>query len=210
MTQRRLATRARRVGAVAAAAAVLVIAGCTSSTSPQAATSVSVPPTTAVSTPTVPPSTSAAVSSAPTTPTSSTAATTTAPPTTTPPAPRSTCTSVSVRVIRGSASLGQEFAALQFTNTGSAPCLLVGYPTVTLLRQHKPIGQPSQPSSPHSSQRTLAPGDTAESRLHDYTNCQAPLSDEVRVVVPGSRIATTRPAQLRGCTLRVDRLGPPE
>jgi hypothetical protein len=115
-----------------------------------------------------------------------------------------------VRVIRGSASLGQEIAALQFSNSGSTRCVLNGFPTVTLLLKGARLGQPSQPGSIGTSTRTLAPGDTAESLLHDYTNCQAPLSDEIRVVVPGSTIAAIRPGQMRGCVLRVDKLGPPE
>jgi hypothetical protein len=114
-----------------------------------------------------------------------------------------------VRVIRGSAAEGREFAALQFVNAGTGPCTLFGYPTVTLLLKGKQIGTPSQPSSPRSSQFTLKPGDTAESSLNDFTNCQAPLSDNIRVVVPGSTITAVRPGQLRACTLRVDPLGVP-
>lgn len=117
---------------------------------------------------------------------------------------------MTIRVIRGSASLGQEIAALQFTNDGTKSCLLVGYPTVTLLRNGKQLGKVSQPSTTGTSQRTLAPGDVAESLLHDYTKCNAPLSDNLRVVVPGSTISATRPAQLRGCVVRIDKLGPPE
>lgn len=113
-------------------------------------------------------------------------------------------------MIRGSASLGQEIAALQFVNTGSARCVLVGYPHATLLRKGKQIGQPSQPSSTRQSIRRLAPGDVAQSMLHDYSSCNAPLSDNVRVTVPGTNRTAVRPAQLRGCILRVDRLGPPD
>lgn len=89
--------------------------------------------------------------------------------------------------------------------------MLVGYPTVTLLLRGKQVAGPSKPKSNSASQRTLAPGETAESLLEDNTlNCQAPLSDEIHVVAPGSTISTTRPAQLRACTLRVGPLGPPD
>ena len=115
-----------------------------------------------------------------------------------------------MRVINGGASPGQEIAALQFTNDGSTPCELVGYPTVTLLLRGHPIGKPSEPSTPADSQRTLAPGEVAESLLHDYSSCQAPLSDNVRVVVPGSTISAVRPVQLRACVVRVDKLGAPD
>jgi hypothetical protein len=113
-------------------------------------------------------------------------------------------------VIRGSASAGQEIAALQFTNAGSKTCVLNGFPTATLLRNGKQIGTPSLPASSATSSRTLAPGDVAESVLHDYTSCQAPLSDQLKLVVPGSTVTAVRPAQLRGCVLRVTKLGPPE
>jgi hypothetical protein len=119
---------------------------------------------------------------------------------------------VTVRVIRGSASPGQEIAALQFINSGSDTCTLVGYPTVTLLRNGSQIGQPSQPSSDAESSRQLAPGETAESLLHDYTQtCNTPLSDAIKVRVPGTTMTVLRPGiQLRACILRVDKLGAPD
>ncbi|WP_375491290.1 DUF4232 domain-containing protein [uncultured Jatrophihabitans sp.] len=125
-------------------------------------------------------------------------------------APRSTCTNVTVRVIRGSAAQGIEFAALQFSNAGKKACELYGYPMATLRLQGKQIGTPAQPATTATSAMKLAPGGTAESRLVDYVSCQAPLSDSVRVVVPGSTIHTVRPAQLRACVLRVGKLGQPE
>jgi hypothetical protein len=107
--------------------------------------------------------------------------------------------------------MGQEIAALQFTNDGSKPCELFGYPTVTLLRQGRPLGKPSLPATSAVSRRTLAPGGTAESLLRDFVgNCQAPLSDTVRVVAPGSTQSFSRPFVLRACVLRVDRLGAPD
>jgi hypothetical protein len=116
-------------------------------------------------------------------------------------------------VLPGGASPGQEIAAVQYTNAGSTACLLVGYPTVTLLLHGQRIGTPSVPSTPdRTSSRQLAPGEIAESLVHDYTQtCQAPLSDSVRVTVPGTTQTYLRPGmQLRACLLRVDRLGAPE
>jgi eukaryotic-like serine/threonine-protein kinase len=113
-------------------------------------------------------------------------------------------------VIRGSASPGAEFAALQFTNIGATSCTLYGYPAVTLLLKGSRIGTPSQPATTSTSRMTLRPGDTAESKLNDYTNCQAPLSDSIRVVAPGSTIHAVRPGQLRACILRVSKLGVPD
>ena len=102
---------------------------------------------------------------------------------------------------------------MQYTNAGSTPCVLVGYPTVTLLLHGQRIGVPSLPSTPEiTSTRRLAPGDVAESLVHDYTQtCQAPLSDSVRVTVPGTAQTYLRPSlQLRACIVRVDRLAAPE
>ncbi len=102
---------------------------------------------------------------------------------------------------------------MQFTNAGSSACELVGYPTVQLLLNGRQIGTRSQPSTPGTvSSRRLASGETAESLVHDYTQtCQAPLSDTVRVVVPGTTHIYLRPGlQLRACVLRVDKLGAPE
>jgi uncharacterized protein DUF4232 len=203
-------TAAARRAAVLLGGAVLVasLAACTSSSRNSGGSS----PATAVSTPasatqsltsvTPPPSSSASIPKS-STPAPSTRATSAA--------PRSTCTNLTIRVIRGSASLGQEIAALQFTNEGTSTCTLFGFPTVTLLRKGNAVGNPSQPSAiGATSKRTLAPGDIAESVLHDYSSCNAPLSDSMRVQVPGSSTIAIRPAVMRGCILRVDKLGPPQ
>jgi hypothetical protein len=115
-------------------------------------------------------------------------------------------------VLPGGATFGEQIAGLQFTNAGSATCVLAGYPTVTLLLHGQVIGRQSVPSSTATSVRRLAPGQVAESLLHDYTQtCQAPLSDSVRVQVPGTNTTVIRPdMQLRACILRVDRLRAPD
>jgi hypothetical protein len=155
-------------------------------------------------TPTPAPTTSAPVSSS--------SATTSASPSPRASTVRSTCTSVTVRVVPGGATPGQQIAGLEFTNSGSKTCVLAGYPTVKLLLHGTMIGQPSQPSRTAQSVRTLRPGDTAESLLHDYTQtCQAPLSDSVQVQVPGRATTAIRPdMQLRACTLQVDPLRAPD
>ncbi len=98
---------------------------------------------------------------------------------------------------------GAEIAALQFTNAGTAACRLGGFPTVVLLRSGSPVGTPSQPTGQQPRTMRLAPGDTVQSMLTDYSSCSAPLSDQVRVTVPGLALTSTRPIQLRACTLRV-------
>jgi hypothetical protein len=124
---------------------------------------------------------------------------------------KSICRKIGIRALPGGASRGQEIAAIQFTNESTASCYLAGYPTVTLLRGGRMIGKVSRPASTAPSGRTLAPGEVAESLLHDYVmNCQAPLSDTIRVVAPGSNQTYSRPMQLRACVLRLDRLGAPD
>lgn len=219
MPRRRPATAS---GIACVILAVSAVAGCTSSASapsPSAAQTegLSKPATTAVPASTPPPSGPTVPTVAPSSaPVSSDTASTTAahpPPPGDPsaPAPRSTCASLAIRVIRGSGDAGQEFAALQFTNTGATACVLNGYATVTLLLRGKQVGKASTPSGSTTSTRRLAPGATAESRLTDFVrNCQAPLSDTIRVLAPGSDLSAQRPGQLRACTLHVGPLGAPE
>lgn len=117
-----------------------------------------------------------------------------------------------MRVLPGGASFGEQIAGLEFTNDGSTTCLLVGYATVRLLLNGQVIGRPSEPASSATSIRTLRPGQVAQSLLHNYTQtCQAPLSDSVRVRVPGTGQTIVRPGmQLRACVLRVGKLTAPE
>lgn len=202
---------------VAAAVIAGLLAGCTSSGHPAAVhnTPTPVAPTTPstmdTTTLSVAPTTSTPPDSSPvdssSAPSSSTSTTTSAP-----PPLQTTCKSLTVRVLPGGASFGEQIAGLEFVNDGHTTCMIVGYPTVTLLLNGQVIGRPSEPASPAKSMRTLRPGQTAESLLHDYTQtCQAPLSDSVRVQVPGTRQTIVRPGmQLRACVLRVDRLTAPE
>jgi len=206
-----------RAGVAVAVAAAMLAAGCSSSGSPKQDDPVISPPASSVagSTPAAAPSTAIVATSASAAPTTSIPApspvadssSVTAPPI----VQHSTCSKLTIRAIPGGASMGQEIAALQFTNDGTTSCELFGYPSVTLLQGGRPLGRPSQPSTTATSSRTLAPGATAESLLHDYvTNCQAPLSETLRVVAPGSTQTFARPMQLRACVLRVDQLGAPD
>jgi hypothetical protein len=115
-----------------------------------------------------------------------------------------------VRVIPGGATEGTEIAGLQFTNEGKRRCTLAGYPQVVLLKKRHPVGTPSEPAGPMPGRAVrVKPGQTVQSTLHDYSTCQAPLSDNARVTVPGESKTVVRPAELRACTLRVTQLGPP-
>jgi hypothetical protein len=115
-----------------------------------------------------------------------------------------------VRVIPGGATEGTEIAGLQFTNDSKRRCTLVGYPYVVLLKKGHRVGTPSEPAGPIPGRAVpVAPGQTVQSILRDYSTCQAPLSDNARVTVPGESKTVMRPAELRACTLRVGQLGPP-
>jgi hypothetical protein len=199
----------RRIGALLIAG--LALSACTSSGKTSTPPASSAAPISTPAPTTQPATTSAPATSAPaSTPASASGSGTDG---TGSASPKTTCTDLSIRVLPGGASPGQEIAAVQFTNAGSSACELVGYPTVQLLLHGNQIGTKSQPSTPGTvSSRRLAPGETAESLVHDYTQtCQAPLSDTVRVVVPGTTHIYLRPGlQLRACVLRVDKLGAPE
>lgn len=221
----------RALACAVALLGVVTLSACTASSSPTGPTASAQPAASAPGTPTSPgtvvpstaaPDTGAPTRSAPTTsraPSTSAPATSapvTSPPTTTsapPPVPaRSSCTELTIRVLLGSGAPGFEFAALQFVNDGSKACTLVGVPTVTLLRHGKQTGTLSQPSKDRARFTTyhLAPGAVAESKLKDFSTCNAPLSQTIRVVAPGSSISTTRPGELRACRLVVYPLGAPE
>lgn len=209
--------RAGRALGVAAVVLVGAVACSSSSGSSGGDDGSSTPATPAGTSPAAPPSSSAVVASSPSTtsaalPTATTAVgSAPASVTSLPAAPKSTCTDVTVRFIQGGAEPGVEIAALQFTNAGTKRCRLVGYSTVQLMLKGKPVGKPSQPSDDTvTSTRRLAPGATAESLLRDFSSCQAPLSDTVRVTAPGMRTTLTRPGRLRACTLRVGPLRQPD
>ena len=125
---------------------------------------------------------------------------------------RSSCTKLTVRVLLGSGAPGYEFAALEFVNDGRSACTLTGVPAVTLLLDGKKIGTASQPSSDRARFRTyrLAPGAVAESKLKDFSSCNAPLSQSIKVVAPGTDISSKRPGQLRACKLVVYPIAAPE
>lgn len=212
-----------------ACAAATALAGCGSSGTGAAGTTPPVPQSSAPTsaepslTTTAPPiptgTTSAATSRATSSPaasTTSTSSSTSAPtpaPTTTAIPFTTTCTALTVRVIPGGAIRGAEIAALQYVNDGRSACRISGFPTARLLRNGQQIGTPSQPNGRAAKTMTLQAGATAESLLQDFSSCEAPLSDHVRVTVPnrGSAATTTviRPARLRACILRVAPVGPP-
>ncbi len=194
---------ARTVVVAAVLSGVIGLAGCTSSagsgsgssgpSTGNLATAITPIPGSAASTP-------ASTSAAP-----SKTATTTVPPKPTPIGPAAcTSTQLKVRALRGSAAAGQEFALITFTNASSAVCTMFGFPGVSLRLNNALLGRPAERSGKAPSTVTLEPGAQAEASLTDFSSCQAPVSDTVRVYPPNQRAFVDRPLALRGCRVVID------
>ncbi|WP_151483940.1 DUF4232 domain-containing protein [Streptomyces albicerus] len=101
---------------------------------------------------------------------------------------------------RISPGAGNRYAPLVFTNTGSSPCSLQGYPGVTLLDSsgHR-IGEPAKRQGPDSPSVTLKPGSSAHASLHTVAQgvtdkpCRRP-AEQVQAYPPGSTWALRAPA----------------
>lgn len=199
----------RAVGATVALTGLIALAGCTSSASSGAGShspALSSSHLETVITPISPTRTSTPVNtpSAPMT-SATTSKTASASATPTPSGPP-TCTNAHLRIraLRGSAAGGQEFAAITFTNTYPAPCTMRGFPGVSLRLHNALLGRPAEHSNVAPATVLLKLGQQAEARVTDFSSCQAPLSDTVRVYAPDQTEFVDRPLELRGCRLVVD------
>ena len=200
----------------ATGAAVLLVAGlvggCTSSVttngngsalSSTTDTTTSAPPS--GSTTTSPPSVSSSTSSAPSSPPSAASSSSSAP-----NGPAScTATQLSITLARGGAFQHSQYAGLIFTNRSASTCSLTGYPFAQLRLSGAPLGNPAT----HEAGTTAAPvllhaGQSAQSQLTATTDCNAPLSDMVRVSAPGQTATTDVADTLRQCTLTVGPVEP--
>jgi hypothetical protein len=119
--------------------------------------------------------------------------------------PKGTCTGaqLTVRVLRGGADAGREIALITFTNSSSAACSMFGFPGVSLRLNDAILGRPADRMSLAPTTVRLAPGEQGQAQITDYSSCQAPLSDTVRVYPPNLTSFVDRPIQLRGCLLVV-------
>lgn len=120
--------------------------------------------------------------------------------------PKDTCTAaqLTVRVIRGGAVPSQEIALITFTNSSRVTCEMFGFPGVSLRAGGRQVGQPAVRSSVTAKNVRLAPGEQAEAQITDFSSCQAPLSDTVRIYPPNLTAFVDRPIQLRACRFEVD------
>lgn len=99
---------------------------------------------------------------------------------------------IAAEVSNGAA--GSRYITLTYTNTGAAPCSLVGWPSVSYVDgSGQPIGAPAAPAAEWtSSGEIVAPGSSAQATLREaranlYGDaCQAVTAAGYRVGIPGT------------------------
>ena len=96
-----------------------------------------------------------------------------------------------------------------FTNRSAVACTLRGYPSALLLRGGTALGSPARHDPGRIRTITLKPkSGRAQVQLTAVSTCNAPISDHVRVRLPGSPTSTAVPMELRGCSLSVAPIEP--
>jgi Protein of unknown function (DUF4232) len=113
-----------------------------------------------------------------------------------------------MRGVRGGALPGQEIAGVIFTNATTKACTLRGYPFAQLRYRNGNLGRPAVDNPGTVRTVVLRPHRSAQVELVAVSTCQAPISDHVRVRVPGSAASTDVAMQLRGCSLSVNPIAP--
>jgi hypothetical protein len=110
--------------------------------------------------------------------------------------------------VPGGALPGQEIAGVIFTNTSGGTCTLRGYPFAQLRHNGAKLGKPAKHNPGTVRTIRLKPDGRAQVQLSAISTCQAPISDHVRIRVPGSPTSTDVPIELRGCALSVNPIEP--
>jgi Protein of unknown function (DUF4232) len=108
---------------------------------------------------------------------------------------------------QGGAGAGSVMGTLTFTNTGSAPCTLRGFPGVSYVAgtAGTQVGQPATRTDDAVKTRTLAPGKSATAALRrsqagNYGDqCSATKVDGLRVYPPDSTESTVVAFKATGC-----------
>jgi hypothetical protein len=111
-------------------------------------------------------------------------------------------------VLQGGAIAGQEIALITFTNMSATKCAMFGYPGVSLRLHNVLLGKPAERSIKKPTTVPLAPGAAAQATITDFSSCQAPISDTVRVYAPDQKPFVDKPLEMRGCRLFVDPVTP--
>ena len=126
------------------------------------------------------------------------------------PLPKDTCTiaQLTVRMIRGGADTGREIGLVTFTNSSKVACSMFGYPGVSLRLGGALLAAPAKRDTKAPATVHLAPGAQAQAQFTDFSSCQAPLSDAVRIYPPNLTAYVDRPGEFRGCSLVVEPVTP--
>ena len=102
-----------------------------------------------------------------------------------------------------------QIAGLIFTNRSASTCGLQGYPFAQLRRAGALLGKPaSHTPGTAAALVILHAGQAAQAELTATTDCNAPLSDLVRVSAPGQTATADVADTLRECTLAVGPVEP--
>lgn len=119
------------------------------------------------------------------------------------------CAAAGLRVSVGSSDQVSAAIArytLDFTNTSSEPCTLVGYPRVAAYRGNDAlVGPVAEPEDSAAHRVLLAPGRTAHAVLDvalPVAGCRPVRMSGLSVVVPGQAVARYVPRPFRACAAR--------
>jgi len=201
-----------RAAGIAVLALAGLVSGCTSSTSTDGAgstaSSSSAPASSASSSSEVP---SSSPSSAPVTSSSSSLPSSSASSSSSAPPPNSlACTfgQLAISLQRGGAEPHTQIAGLIFVNQSAKTCTLQGFPAAQLLRAGATLGKPAKHTADPALLVTLHAGQSAEAQLSATTDCNAALSDAVRVSAPGQTATVTVNGAFRNCILTVGPVTP--
>jgi len=98
------------------------------------------------------------------------------------------------------------YGRIRVTNVSGAACSLSGFPGVSLLLNGAKIGSPATHSGQNPSVIALQPSAVAQAKFTASSSCNAPLSDTMRVAVPGTNSYQDVPFELRACSITVEPL----
>ncbi|WP_315914045.1 DUF4232 domain-containing protein [Arthrobacter sp. lap29] len=109
----------------------------------------------------------------------------------------------------GGGAAGHIYMTLVLTNSSAAPCILDGYPGVSMVAAGSttPIGAPAErdPQAPSKGPITLAPGDSAGATLRytqagNYQNCQRVQAESILVYPPSATDSLAISRTLTACS----------
>jgi hypothetical protein len=90
-----------------------------------------------------------------------------------------------------------------FTNVSTDACSLSGYPAAQLLRKGHDLAKSAGHGPGTVRTIVLKSQQSAQSTITVSTNCNAALSDQIRVAPPGIATPVVKNIVLRGCVLAV-------